>query len=138
MRYVVFWGLAAIVYLVVVVICSSSVCAQGCDHACASRLGIHLAPGEVLTTIEGRPVQRSVLRAVSVNGDQAHAQQEANYMAQRGICGHVGGTIGGFEGVGCASRGRTVPTCTPRRRMNLTADATACRGGMCYRVRAWR
>lgn len=69
--------------------------------------------------------------------DQARAQQEANMMASRGIKGHVGGTIGAFEGVGWSSGG-TPNTCTPGRAMRLTADAIARGPGGVYRVRAWR
>ena len=70
-------------------------------------------------------------------GDQARAQAEANMMASRGIRGHVGGTIGAFEGVGW-SAGGTPNTCTPGRPMRLTADAIARGPGGVYRVRAWR
>ena len=45
-------------------------------------------------------------------------------MASRNIRGHVGGTIGAFEGVGW-STGGTPNTCTPSRPMRLTADAIA-------------
>ena len=69
--------------------------------------------------------------------DQQRAQAEANYMAQHGIRGHVGGQIGNFEGCGW-STGGTPPTCTPGRAMTLTADATAYGPGGVYRVRAWR
>jgi len=69
--------------------------------------------------------------------DQARAQAEANYMAARGIRGHVGRVIGRFEGCGWSSRGMP-STCTPRTRMTLTADAVARGRGGFYRVRAWR
>jgi len=102
--------------------------------------GIQLAPGEQLVSVNGVAVGQHPFHspgAVRRNSDQARAQQEANEMARRGYCGHVGGTIGSFEGVGCSSGGN-IPTCTPRRAMRLTADARACNGRMCYRVRAWR
>ena len=70
-------------------------------------------------------------------GDQQRAQAEANLMAARGIRGHVGGTIGRFEGVGWSSSG-TPNTCTPPAGMRLTADAIARGPGGVYRVRAWR
>lgn len=69
--------------------------------------------------------------------DQARAQAEANYMAQNGIRGHVGGTIGRFEGVGWSTSGMP-NTCTPGSAMTLTADAVAHGPGGVYRVRAWR
>ncbi|MEM9703607.1 MAG: hypothetical protein AAF907_14305 [Planctomycetota bacterium] len=69
--------------------------------------------------------------------DQARAQAEANLMAARGIRGHVGGTIGRFEGVGWSTGGMP-NTCTPPRPMTLTADAIARGPGGVYRVRAWR
>ena len=70
-------------------------------------------------------------------GDQQRAQAEANHMARHGVRGHVGGTIGAFEGVGWAGSG-TPSTCTPGRPMRLTADAIARGPGGVYRVRAWR
>ena len=76
--------------------------------------------------------------APAVGGsDQARAQAEANQMARTGNRGHVGGTIGRFEGVGWAMSG-TPTTCTPPRGMRLTADAIARGPGGVYRVRAWR
>ena len=69
--------------------------------------------------------------------DQQRAQAEANQMARTGNRGHVGGTIGRFEGVGWAMGG-TPNTCTPGRGMTLTADAIARGPGGVYRVRAWR
>lgn len=70
--------------------------------------------------------------------DQDRCQAEANYMASRGITGHVGSCIGSFEGVGYGSS-PNCNTCTPGRGMNLTGDASAQgRNGMWYRVRSWR
>ena len=75
-------------------------------------------------------------------GDQARCQQEANIMASRRYCGHVGSCIGRFEGVGMGSS-PSCSTCTPEksglRGLRLTGDASA-RGsdGRWYRVRSWR
>lgn len=70
--------------------------------------------------------------------DQDRCQAEANYMASRGITGHVGSCIGSFEGVGYGGS-PNCNTCTPGRGMNLTGDASAQgRNGMWYRVRSWR
>lgn len=73
------------------------------------------------------------------NGDdQSRCQAEADYMASRGITGHVGSCIGSFEGVGYGSS-PNCQTCTPSNRMTLTGDASAQgRNGMWYRVRSWR
>jgi len=70
--------------------------------------------------------------------DQARCQQEANIMASRRFCGHVGSCIGSFEGVGRGSS-PNCNTCTPSRPMRLTGDAAA-QGpdGRWYRVRSWR
>lgn len=70
--------------------------------------------------------------------DQARCQQEANTMASRRYTGHVGGTIGRFEGVGFGSS-PGCSTCTPGSGMRLTGDASACdSSGRWYRVRSWR
>lgn len=74
--------------------------------------------------------------------DQARCQQEANTMAARRIRGHVGGTIGRFEGVGYGGS-PGCNTCTPEqygyRGLRLTGDASAYGAdGMWYRVRSWR
>jgi hypothetical protein len=70
--------------------------------------------------------------------DQDRCQQEANYMAANNIMGHVGGTIGSFEGIGYGSS-PNCNTCTPSNNMRLTGDASAQgRNGMWYRVRSWR
>ena len=87
-----------------------------------------------------RPINQAPMQTQgsTVGGsDQARAQAEANLMASRGIRGHVGGTIGAFEGVGWSSGGMP-NTCTPGRAMQLTADAVARGPGGVYRVRAWR
>lgn len=78
----------------------------------------------------------------SFGDDQARCQQEANIMASRRFTGHVGGTIGRFEGVGFGSS-PTCGTCTPERYgfhgLRLTGDASACdSSGRWYRVRSWR
>lgn len=73
-----------------------------------------------------------------VGSDQQRCQAEANYMAANGITGHVGSTIGRFEGVGYGSS-PNCRTCVPSSAMNLTGDASAQgRNGMWYRVRSWR
>lgn len=70
--------------------------------------------------------------------DQERCQQEADYMAAHGITGHVGSTIGRFEGVGYGGS-PNCNTCTPGGGMSLTGDASAQgRNGMWYRVRSWR
>ena len=74
--------------------------------------------------------------------DQARCQQEANTMASRRIRGHVGSTIGRFEGVGSGGS-PNCNTCTPEqygfRGLSLSGDASARGGdGMWYRVRSWR
>ena len=69
--------------------------------------------------------------------DQQRCEQEARAMAQRGYRGHLGGTIGLFEGVGWSSSGLP-STCVPRRRMRLTGDATARSRFGSFRVRSWR
>lgn len=121
--------------------------------------GIPLNPGERLIAINGVPVEayqqrppaRAVARVVGApvraaghavgaalhGSDQRRCEQEAAYMAAHGIRGHVGGTIGRFEGCGWSSSG-TPGTCTPSYQMRLTGDATVCNGTGCYRVRSWR
>lgn len=64
--------------------------------------------------------------------DQERAYQEAKYMYENRIYRHVGSVIGNFEGFGIG--GPNCVTCTPSRRMTLTADAHY--GNV--RVRAWR
>lgn len=87
-------------------------------------------------------VQGSQVVVGSDGSDQARCQQEANTMAARRIRGHVGSTIGRFEGVGYGGS-PACNTCTPEqygyRGLRLTGDASA-RGsdGMWYRVRSWR
>ena len=92
------------------------------------------AGGTTFVPVPGRTTQGG---SVMSGGDQARAQAEANQMARTGARGHVGGTIGRFEGVGWAPGG-TPTTCTPPRGMTLTADAVARGPGGVYRVRAWR
>lgn len=95
------------------------------------------------------PVQEGVVTSMPVyqetrtmdiysGSDQDRCQAEANYMASRGITGHVGGVIGRFEGVGFG-HSPNCNTCTPGNGMRLTGDACAQgRNGMWYRVRSWR
>jgi hypothetical protein len=74
----------------------------------------------------------------SMGSDQDRCQAEANYMAANNIMGHVGGTIGRFEGVGYGGT-PNCNTCVPSSRMTPTGDASAQgRNGMWYRVRSWR
>lgn len=74
----------------------------------------------------------------SHGSDQDRCQQEADYMAQNGITGHVGSCIGRFEGVGFG-HSPNCNTCTPSSPMSCTGDACAQgRNGMWYRVRSWR
>ncbi len=73
----------------------------------------------------------------AVNSYQQQAQAEANYMAARGIKGHVGGTIGHFEGCGWASHGMPSTCVPPSGSYQLVADAVAHGNGGSYRVRAW-
>jgi len=70
--------------------------------------------------------------------DQELADQQAIYRAANQIKGHVGQSIGLFEGVGYSSSSSLPPTCTPGRNMTLTADAVARGDDGWYRVRAWR
>lgn len=74
----------------------------------------------------------------SAGSDQARCQQEANIMASRRFCGHVGSCIGRFEGVGMGNS-PNCNTCTPSSSMRLTGDASAQGSdGRWYRVRSWR
>jgi hypothetical protein len=78
---------------------------------------------------------------------QSYAQAEANRLAQggrnyyRAHGGHPGGNMPGarFTGTGYSTSPHNVPTCEPKTRMQLIADAVQ-RGvdGLYYRVRAWR
>ena len=98
------------------------------------------ATGTIRQTAGYAPAPRPTYTAPQTTfggSDQARAQAEANQMARTGTRGHVGGTIGRFEGVGWASSG-TPSTCTPPAGMRLTADAIARGPGGVYRVRAWR
>lgn len=75
-----------------------------------------------------------------MNGtDQEKCQAEADYMAEKHICGHVWGVIGRFEGIGYGFR-PDCNTCTPGNSgMVCTGDASAMgANGMWYRVRSWR
>ena len=69
--------------------------------------------------------------------DQQSCYAQASYRARHRITGHVGRTIGSYEGVGWSSRG-IAPTCVPRRRMVLTGDVTVVSRGGSFRVRSWR
>jgi hypothetical protein len=79
---------------------------------------------------------------VGGSDDQSRCQQEANLMAARRIRGHVGDTIGRFEGVGYGGSPGCA-TCTPEaygyRGLRLSGDASAQGSdGYWYRVRSWR
>ena len=97
----------------------------------------------VASTAQARPRQYNYTNShsspqMSSGSDQERCQAEADYMASRGIAGHVGSCIGSFEGVGYGSS-PNCNTCTPSRGMNCTGDASARgRNGMWYRVRSWR
>ena len=70
--------------------------------------------------------------------DQEKCQAEAEYMANNDARYHVGSTIAKFEGIGWSTNS-TPSTCTPRRSMKLTGDATVQgSNGIYYRVRSWR
>ncbi len=88
-------------------------------------------------TVQKPVVSQPVALSMYHGSDQDRAQAEANYMAANGITGHVGSTIGRFEGCGWSTGGMP-PTCTPSSGMTLTADAIAHGRGGVYRVRAWR
>lgn len=101
------------------------------------------APCQSCNTCDAQPVEMQAEQGAVYGGDdQARCQQEANTMAARRIRGHVGGTIGRFEGVGYGSN-PNCNTCTPERfgyhGLRLSGDASA-RGadGYWYRVRSWR
>lgn len=103
----------------------------------------HTTNAAPCNTCTSPPVEMQAEQGVVYGGDdQARCQQEANTMAARRIRGHVGGTIGRFEGVGYGSS-PNCNTCTPERfgyhGLRLTGDASA-RGadGYWYRVRSWR
>ena len=84
----------------------------------------------------------------AVTSAQSIAQARANHLARVGRVYHPPRSVGDwtrvarFEGTGGSSGNRQasqVPTCTPRGRMMLVADATARgRNGWIYRVRLWR
>ncbi len=74
----------------------------------------------------------------SAQTDQQRCEAEARYMAKFGVRGHVGPSIGGFEGVGWGA-GPAISTCTPGRPMRLTGDAAVrADNGVWFRVRSWR
>lgn len=116
--------------------------------------GIPLNPGERLVSVGGVPVNyASVANHVSqaiaspAMTGQSIAQARANYMAQRRYRGHPPRSagdwsrVGSFEGVGWSSNPNTphnsIPTCTPRRGMQLVGDAVARSNSGAYRVRIW-
>mgnify|MGYP003138257282 FL=1 len=70
--------------------------------------------------------------------DQQKCQAEADFMIKYHKNVHVGPCIGKFEGMGYSVNGRIPNTCTPRRKMKLTGDATARDGNRVARVRSWR
>lgn len=71
--------------------------------------------------------------------DQAAAEQKLEIMIQQNIINrHIGRPLGNFEGIGFSTTPQ-VNTCTPRRRMTLTADVVKrTRSGMYVRMRVWR
>ena len=86
--------------------------------------------------------------AATVSSAQGIAQSRANYMAARDYRNHPPSSagnfaaVGSFEGCGWSSRRNasrnTIPTCTPRGRRQLVADAVAYGARGSYRVRIWR
>lgn len=70
---------------------------------------------------------------------QARAESEATEMMMRRYKGHIGDTIGDFEGCGWSSNPSSTPsTCIPpSRNYSLVADAIARDSSGAYRVRAW-
>jgi hypothetical protein len=108
--------------------------------------GLVVALSLLGSTIEAAPRRTNVTYSQptpsyvvdSEGSDQARCQQEANIMASRRFCGHVGSCIGRFEGVGMGSS-PNCNTCTPGSGMRLTGDASAQGSdGRWYRVRSWR
>lgn len=114
-------------------------CGASCG-ASASASASACSTGAAVSIVPASPCSSGVSVNVAVgSGYQAWAAREAQLQAQRGRSGHVQGLPAGaaFAGVGMASVGMTVPTCTPRVRMRLAGDATSCSGGRCYRARVW-
>lgn len=72
--------------------------------------------------------------------DQQAAEQKVEQMIQRGVLNrHLPPILGNFEGIGVATSPNNIGTCTPRRRMTLTADVVRqARNGMWVRLRVWR
>ena len=56
--------------------------------------------------------------------DQERCYAEAAYCAARNIRGHVGQTIGFWEGAGWGGSSANCQTCTPPRGMTKTGDAS--------------
>lgn len=101
-------------------------------------LTAHAAKPKYYSYSQPKIVTQSYTNNIVSGNDQERCQAEANYMAANNITGHVWGTIGSFEGVGCGSS-PNCNTCVPSGRMSLTGDASAQgRNGMWYRVRSWR
>ena len=102
-------------------------------------------PGFVWVEVHSQPAFAPV-RSV-VNSVQSFAEAEVRRLANGGVGyyrrtgGHPTGNMPGsrFTGTGYSSSPNNVPTCEPRTRMTLVADAVQ-RGvdGMYYRVRAWK
>lgn len=109
----------------------------------AGPFGHHRRKNSACTSCQQPSAAMPAMRAiVEVGGaDQARCQQEANTMASRRIRGHVGATIGRFEGVGFGSS-PGCSTCTPEqyghRGLSLSGDAVARGPDGWYRVRSWR
>ena len=99
---------------------------------------------EVATNYEYSQVRTS---SSYTSTTQQYAIAEASRLASGGVGyyrrtgGHPGGNMPGsrFTGTGYGPASNNVPTCEPRTRMTLIADAVQ-RGvdGMYYRVRAWK
>lgn len=71
--------------------------------------------------------------------DQIAAERKIEYMVENNIVNrHVQPILGNFEGIGYSTTPQ-VNTCTPRRRMTLTADVVRrTRSGLYVRLRVWR
>lgn len=72
--------------------------------------------------------------------DQAAAERKLDTMIERSVLNrHIPPILGNFEGIGVSSQPGNIQTCTPRRRMNLTADVVRqAKNGMWVRLRVWR
>jgi hypothetical protein len=72
--------------------------------------------------------------------DQGPATRKLEEMVNRNVINrHIGTPLGGFEGIGYSTSPNNIPTCTPRRKMTLTADVVRrAKNGLWVRIRIWR